>query len=410
MKHSLLANDLARLAIKIALSRLGIMLLSIIDMTMLSYYSFISVGVSAVANSILQVWVVVSGSIFVGYYARDQFSKETAGEEDVHLALPLALALGAIAMCLSLCTALLQDDSTLRTLVIIGSLGFPALFVFTLCVAQLETSGRAGTVVRITLCSLVANSLLNLVFIKFSDSAAEAVMWATSCVRVIAMILALFYVRKALTGGFRRFSSRWSFFLLKTGLPEAGGRALFVILLAMIMIFSSRVLAPLEMSEVAISLMLLSVLTLSMMSVSMAAATLVNVDRKQGIWTFLNIGFVGLGCVMAVYFLCVLLYVWIVDKGSSSLLVWCGLAGLFDAVSGHLVMALRKGGDSKFPPFIKMAMFPVFLGLCFYLEFATANDFVFNLAVANCGAMILAAIYAGVRIEGWGKPVITPTS
>lgn len=112
----------------------------------------------------------------------------------------------------------------------------------------------------------------------------------------------------------------------------------------------------------------------------------------------LNIRFVGLGCVMAGYFLCVLLSVWIVDKGSGSLLVWCGLAGLFDAVSGHLVMALRKGGDSKFPPFIKMAMFPVFLGLCFYL------------AVANCGAMILAAIYAGVRIEGWGKPVITAAS
>ncbi|MDU9394510.1 hypothetical protein [Pseudomonas sp. zfem002] len=124
----------------------------------------------------------------------------------------------------------------------------------------------------------------------------------------------------------------------------------------------------------------------------------------------LNIRFVGLGCVTAGYFLCVLLSVWIVDKGSGSLLVWCGLAGLFDAVSGYLVIALRKGGDSKFPPFIKTAMFPVFLDLCFYLEFATANDFGVNLAIANCGAMVLAAIYVWVKIEGWGRPVITPAS
>ena len=252
---------------------------------------------------------------------------------------------------------------------------------------------------QFTAGAVIVNIALDLILVRFISDPADAVMLAATISRTGLGAIAFISILNLIGMHHFRTIRGEVLAVLKLGLSEALTKSLFVLGMAVAMSFAAFELSKLEMSIVGAALNGMNILFVIGMSIILASAVELraNLDRRVMGW-FLRFG------MLAVLFLFV---AGSVVSCSVILLVWPEMMDVLvpvvllavtvvclDYVSNHILMALRAMGHARFPPFARLAMFPVLLLVLGISPGPGALDVFLGMAVGNsCASIALLIVF-----------------
>jgi|TARA_R110000744_G_C19369842_1_gene562372 O-antigen/teichoic acid export membrane protein len=378
------------------------LLVPITDTLVIGMIDFDKIGHFSVASLIVQVFVVLSNGLFIGNYVRQG---EHTGVS-VTASLVTALFSSFLATAALVALAFLFG-SGVRSILLFAAPGLIPLFLFAFCASILESSGREGLIFRLTVGVVALNILLNLALVQFIADPAVAVMIATTIARVVlgASAFAL-VVGSVEIHSFRTLKSEVRV-LLSKGIPEASTRVLFVMSMAFTMSYADFRLTELEMSVVGVVLNYMNFLFICGTAVTLASAVeLRDEAKKRSIRWFVQYGALS---ILFIYtfgsFASWFVAVPFPDDVSSflfpSILIGV-IAVCLDAVSNHIVMALRSTGNSRLPPFVRLVMFPILLLVVASGSKSGSETVFLGMAIGNAFALLFLTIILIAKGRGFG--------
>ena len=380
--------------LQISGSRTLLLLVPITDTIVIGSIAFEQVGSFSVAALVVQVFVVLAGGLFVGNYIR----KEGHCGKSVTASSVVALVGGLVSATVVAALAfLLKID--VQSVLLIATPGIVPVFLFACCASILESSGGGRRVFQFTAGAVIVNIALDLILVRFISDPADAVMLAATISRTGLGAIAFISILNLIGMHHFRTIRGEVLAVLKLGLSEALTKSLFVLGMAVAMSFAAFELSKLEMSIVGAALNGMNILFVIGMSIILASAVELraNLDRRVMGW-FLRFG------MLAVLFLFV---AGSVVSCSVILLVWPEMMDVLvpvvllavtvvclDYVSNHILMALRAMGHARFPPFARLAMFPVLLLVLGISPGPGALDVFLGMAVGNsCASIALLIVF-----------------
>ena len=384
--------------LQIAGSRTVLLLVPITDTIVIGLIAFEEVGRFSVAALVVQVFVVLAGGMFVGNYVRQDEHCGKSITASTMVALVGGLASAAV---IALLAFLLKID--VQSVLLLAAPGIVPVFLFACCASILESSGEGKLVFQLTVGAVIVNIALDFIMVRFISDPADAVMLAATVSRVGLGAVALISIANSIDMHHLPSIRDEVRAILKLGLSEALTRALFVMGMAFSMSYAAYKLSKVEMSIVGAVLNGMNVLFVIGMAIILASA----VELRAGLDARVMGWFLRFGKLAVVFlFLAGSAVSWSVIS-----LLWPEMMDVLvpvvlfavtvvclDFVGNHILMALRAMGHARFPPFARLAMFPILL---FFLGMAPepeSFDVFLGMAVGN-GCASLAILILLIRYQ-----------
>lgn len=203
---------IGRLAVPVSLSRLGILLLIIVDSAMTGHYSGVELAYFGLGAAVNQVLLLIGIGMLIGTAVLVAQALGAGAEHECGViwrvalayASVLGVAFGGLALAGEWFFLVLGQDADLARggakVLLAMALGFPAAFVFVASTLFLEALGRAGPGFVMAVAGNVVNVALNWLLISgalgLPGLGAQGAALATSIVRwLIALALVVYILR-----------------------------------------------------------------------------------------------------------------------------------------------------------------------------------------------------------------------
>lgn len=387
-------SELFHRFLQIAGSRTVLLLVPITDMIVIGMTDFDEIGRFSVAALIVQVFVVLAGGLFVGNYIRQTEHTSESNTASIVIAFVAGLLSGAVLTALAF---LLKGD--VRSILLLAAPGIVPLFIFACCASILESSGHEKFVFRLTVSIVLANIVLDFVMVRLISDPADAVMLAATIARAGLGGVALVAISKTIRPHRVSVIRDEARAILEKGISEAFTRAIFVMGMASSMSYAALKLTKVEMSIVGAVLNYMNLLFICGTAVTLASAVELRggVERKVIRW-FLRFGtsagilifLAGSGVSWGVI---VLLWNDMSDILLPAVLL-AVTAVCLDGIGNQIIMALRAMGNTQFPPFTRLVMFPNLLVILMLTTEPGSTDVFAGITLGNgCVLLLLTVIF-----------------
>ena len=359
-----MSSELFCRILQIAGSRTVLLLVPITDTIVIGLIAFEEVGRFSVAALVVQVFVVLAGGMFVGNYVRQDEHCGKSITASTVVALVVGLASAAV---IALLAFLLKID--VQSVLLLAAPGIVPVFLFACCASILESSGEGKLVFQLTVGAVIVNIALDFFMVRFISDPADAVMLAATVSRVGLGAVALISIANSIDMHHLPSIRDEVRAILKLGLSEALTRALFVMGMAIILASAVELRAGLD---------------------ARVMGWFLRFGKLAVVFLFLAGSAVSWSVIS-------LLWPEMMDVLVPVVLFAVTVVCL-DFVGNHILMALRAMGHARFPPFARLAMFPILL---FFLGMAPepeSFDVFLGMAVGN-GCASLAILILLIRYQ-----------
>lgn len=363
MKHSIVRSTLV-----MGSTRALNMLMPIVDLAIVTNILFVAAGTLAISTQFIQIFVVISASIFVGLNILIPQKMDRQGTSEIYTStVLLGLCLGvlfSLAASIGLLFYTPEKDALVAGLVL--AIGLIPLFGYSAVFSFIESIGEENRVPKLGLVSNILNLTLGLLLLLLFDNPVFAVVVSTSLVRLY-MFAHITVIASKL--GFNVKSKIDTNFLMKVisyGIPEAASRIIFVVLMTSVVYLASTKLSTMDFSYLAVALNFMNFLFVVGMAITVALS--VHHSNSQALFRKRDFTKDSLTLlVLFITFAAAIIPLFIIVNGQRTelyiILLLAFFAIAFDIMSMILVTFHRLNGISSWPPFIRLLLFAsIFFG------------------------------------------------